>query len=453
MWQVYTRPTSASYFLFPNFVAIFCTVCVLNLVNMVYGLSLNEHIFYALLTCIDKNWNNLVLLEQLSAISQPKTIEKVVAKQNKKQKVLDRNKSGKNMKCVMLILILATNANAFEQIYAINCGASKNHTDSDGITYQPHMPRGHGWGWTEKIDIGEVPESDRYIYNQIDNTYNITSSLKYEIPLKNDGIYLLIAKFSSGYTEGFAAQRMTLNNEIQLDSNVDLFKLCGGKNKICDEYIYFCISEKTMYFNNQSVVIQDEKINIEILPVKNRATLAGLVLLKGKLGESQNLVASAKKEHMFFDPMKMNPMCSTTAMMLNEILKIQEEQRQSTKKLQTSVEINSENNVKIIKDSCSVSKSSLQSVQRANELAVKSLKQLQTDNSDKLQKTLNRLNENSLRNISNLNAVVQSSFESVLAASDNSQAAILREIQSLKNQKIADTIRLENVEKQVRSYI
>jgi Malectin domain len=356
------------------------------------------------------------------------------------------------MKCVMLILLLAANANAFEQIYAVNCGGGK-HTDSDGITYQPHKPRGPELGWAEEMDIGEVSESDRFIYTRIDYTTNFTSTLKYEIPLKNDGLYLLIAKFFSSTFEGSAKQNMTLNKEIQLHSNMDQFKLCGGVKKICDEYFYFCVAEKTMYFNNQSTVIEDGKFSIEILPVKYRATIAGIVLLKGKLGERQKLVASAKNEHMFFDPMKMNPMCSITAMMLNEVRKIQEEQRQSTKKLQKSVEFNSENNVKIIKDSCSARKSLLEVVQVANELAVKSLKQLQTDNSDELQKTLNRLNENSLRNISNLNAVVQSSFESVLAASDNSQAAILREIQSLKNQKIADIIRFENVEKQVRSYI
>jgi Malectin domain len=360
------------------------------------------------------------------------------------------------MKCVMLILLLAANANSFEQIYAVNCGGSK-HTDSDGITYQPHKPRGTAWGLKEEMDIGEIPESDRYIYKTIDDTYNFTSSLKYEIPLKNDGLYLLIAKFSLSAKESgskrSASQNMTLNNEIQLHSNMNRFDLCGGRYKACDEYFYFCVSKKTLYFNNQSAVIQDGKISTEILPVKNRATLAGLVLIKGKLGERQKLVASAKNEQMFFDPMKMNPMCSITAMMLNEVRKIQEEQRQSTKKLQMSFEINSENSVKIIKDSCSVSKSSLEGVQVANELAVKSLKQLQTENSDELQKTLNRFNENSLRNISNLNAVVQSSFESVLAASDNSQAAILREIQVLKNQKIYDIIRFDNVEKLVRSYI
>jgi hypothetical protein len=267
---------------------------------------------------------------------------------------------------------------------------------------------------------------------------NASAPINYNIPIDSDGFYLLIAKFSYGGVEGSAAQSMTLNNEIQLHSNVDLYKLCGGFRKICDEYFYFCVTGQTLYYNNKSTVIRNAKINIEILPVKTEANIAGIVLLKGKLGESQKLVASAKNEQMFFDPMKMNPMCLTTAMMLNEI-----------QKLQTSVEINSENSAKIIKDSCSVSKSSLEGVLVANELAVKSLKQLQTDNSDELEKILNRLNEN----ISNLNAVVQSSFESVLAASDDGQAAILREIQSLKNQKIADIIRFENVEKQVRSYI
>jgi Malectin domain len=318
------------------------------------------------------------------------------------------------MKCVILILIMATTVNAFEQIYAVNCGGKESLiTDSDGISYQPHIPRGFEWGWQDYMDMGEVPESNRPIYEQIDESYNFTSSLKYDIPLLNDGLYLLITKFSTGREQKFATQSMTLNNEIQLHSNVDLFTLCGGSRKICDEYFYFCVTGQTLYYQNASTVIRNEKISIEIRPGKLRATIAGIVLLKGQFGERQKLVASAKKEQMFFETMKMNPMCSITATVLYEIQKFQEEQRQSTKELQTSVEINSANQQTI----------------ENHELAVKRLEQLQTENSNELQMTLNRLNENSLRNISNLKTGIQTSFEGVRAASDT----ILHEIQGFKN--------------------
>jgi Malectin domain len=150
------------------------------------------------------------------------------------------------MKSVVLILFMTTSVIGYEQIFAINAGGEA-HTDADGIVYKEDLGQHH---WGETLNIKNVPESDRTIYKWIQYSENYYQPIKYDIPVKNEGHYLLIAKFSYYGYGGNRAQSMTLNNEIQLHSSVDLFKLCGGARKICDEYFNLCVTDNTVYFKN-----------------------------------------------------------------------------------------------------------------------------------------------------------------------------------------------------------
>jgi Malectin domain len=228
------------------------------------------------------------------------------------------------MKSVLLLLTMATYVIAFEQIIAINSGGEAQ-TDADGIVYQKYDQNPGVW-WNV-LELGNVPESDRDIYRLIHNTNKPLSPIKYDIPLKSDGFYLLIAKFSYAWYERRETQSMVLNNQIQLLSNVSLVDLCGGNGKICDVYYYFCVSDKTLYYKNQSVLIQNEKIHIEIRPVIGFANIAGLVLLKGTLGEHQKLVSSATSELVNFDPLNTvntNSKCLTAPSIVKQLHKTQE---------------------------------------------------------------------------------------------------------------------------------
>jgi Malectin domain len=100
---------------------------------------------------------------------------------------------------LILVFAMVTSAVAFEQIYAINAGGEKDHTDADGIFYTAKKGRRND-KWDD-LDYGSVPQSDRDIYqlmNYVKKTDDTPNSIEYQIPLKSDGLYVLIAKFSYG---------------------------------------------------------------------------------------------------------------------------------------------------------------------------------------------------------------------------------------------------------------
>jgi Malectin domain len=221
------------------------------------------------------------------------------------------------MKLVLLIIIMATNAFAFEQIFAVNSGGDA-HTDSDGINYQRILTN-NAWH-NVPTDYKNVNGSDKIIYQSYEHSYQNTPSIKYEIPLKSDGLYLLITKYSFFPKDPNSTQNMKLNDKIQLASNFNVNKLCGGEGKICDEYFYFCVSDKILYYKDHSSIVQDEKIHIDISSTEGYANIAGLVVLKGSLGEHKHLKSSATNEKLHFDFEKIHPKCFNMWHVMKSIL-------------------------------------------------------------------------------------------------------------------------------------
>jgi hypothetical protein len=129
--------------------------------------------------------------------------------------------------------------------------------------------------WPKPLDMGSVFESVRPLYNSLDYTSSAKQPLTFEVPLKNNGLYLLIAKFSNVFSDVYA-QTMTFNNEVLLQTNVSLYNLCGGEEKICDEYFYFCVSEDTLHYKGQSLLIRNQAVRLEIRPVKGPTWLGSL---------------------------------------------------------------------------------------------------------------------------------------------------------------------------------
>jgi Malectin domain len=201
---------------------------------------------------------------------------------------------------------MAARAIAFEQIYAINSGGEA-HKDSDGIVYSKGDDDNRSKIWTKEINYKNIPMSDRNIYKKYvyskDNTV-----INYSIPVKNEGYYLLIAKFSYGSERRDETQSMTVNNEIVLLSKDNLFNLCGGE-AVCDIYFYFCVSNQTLYHKGCSTLIQNDQIQISIHHNFGHANIAGLVMLKGGLGEHKKIKSSATEELLDFNADKMSPVC------------------------------------------------------------------------------------------------------------------------------------------------
>jgi Malectin domain len=319
-----------------------------------------------------------------------------------------------NLKPVILVLTMATNAIAFEQIFAVNTGG-RAHTDADGIVYQEDdfqvtriiVPQ---------INMGDVPVSDEILYSNAEYLKGDDKVVAYDIPVKSDGLYLLIAKYSQFCdTSNECAQELRLNDFLLHAKN--LYRACGEGPNICDYHFYFCVSNQTVFYKNRSSRIRNEKIHIRaIVEDDDEGYISGIVVLKGTLGEHKNLVSSARQKTMYFNPATMHPKCVTDLNVLSAFQHILEEQRQITKTLQSNVD--KDNNVT---DSCASLSSSFESIKQTNEntetKAALLLKQ-QSENHNLLQQTMDQ----HLKKISNLNAIAQT-------ACDNNLMTVLREIQ------------------------
>jgi hypothetical protein len=78
----------------------------------------------------------------------------------------------------------------------VNCGGEA-HTDSYGIQYLRDMSKvGTSSDYGKQLLIGRVPQKDQILYQT--ERYH-TSTFGYDIPITEDGRYLLVLKFSEVY--------------------------------------------------------------------------------------------------------------------------------------------------------------------------------------------------------------------------------------------------------------
>lgn len=81
-------------------------------------------------------------------------------------------------------------------VYAVNCGG-EGHTDTYGIQYLRDMNKvGTASDYGKQLLIGRVPQKDQILYQT--ERYH-TNTFGYDIPIDEDGRYLLVLKFSEVY--------------------------------------------------------------------------------------------------------------------------------------------------------------------------------------------------------------------------------------------------------------
>ena len=97
--------------------------------------------------------------------------------------------------CLFLCLTLEFVV-GFEVIYAVNCGGDR-HTDSSGVVFaKDTLNVGTASGHGKSLIIGRVPEDDKVLY-QTERYHH--EDFSYSIPIKGDGDYVLVLKFSEVY--------------------------------------------------------------------------------------------------------------------------------------------------------------------------------------------------------------------------------------------------------------
>lgn len=119
--------------------------------------------------------------------------------------------------CVLtMLLIFVADIKAIgEVIYAVNCGG-ESHTDVHGVRYQkdPHTSMGISSDYGKNLMIQRVTPQDQILYQT--ERYD-TRTFGYDVPIKRDGQYVLVLKFSEVW---FTAphQKVTLFKILNLDA-------------------------------------------------------------------------------------------------------------------------------------------------------------------------------------------------------------------------------------------
>ena len=94
---------------------------------------------------------------------------------------------------VCILLFISQTLGIGEIIWAVNCGGDA-HTDVNGIRYQRDvLTTGISSDFGRSLMIQRVPPQDQILYQT--ERYH-TATFGYDIPVKGDGEYVLVLKFS-----------------------------------------------------------------------------------------------------------------------------------------------------------------------------------------------------------------------------------------------------------------
>lgn len=169
-------------------------------------------------------------------------------------------------------------------IYAINAGGD-SHVDSYGVRYDrdPLMGKvGTASDFGKQLVIGRVPQNDQILY-QTERYHH--STFGYDIPIREDGNYVLVLKFSEVY---FNAPNMkvfdvVLNGDHTIVTDLDIFDIVG-RGVAHDEYIPFSVSRGRLIYNEEESDIRGGKIRVEFIKgYRDNPKINAVYVMKGNL--------------------------------------------------------------------------------------------------------------------------------------------------------------------------
>jgi hypothetical protein len=198
---------------------------------------------------------------------------------------------------LLLILPLLTSSklNPSKIVHAINCGGYP-YTDKNGISYS--SDKFYDGGKTSDYGMNyDISNTDDMIIYQTERWSSET--ITYSLPLKEDGIYTLILKFSEVY--------FTRANEKVFDialgkktvvKNLDIYEKVG-KGNAYDEYVEFTLKNNKIYFNGNECngAYENEQLKLKFLKgYKDNPKINGILLYKGNKLETDYADAKKKAE-------------------------------------------------------------------------------------------------------------------------------------------------------------
>ena len=202
-------------------------------------------------------------------------------------------------KHILLLLILplisSSKLDPSKVVHAINCGGYP-YTDKAGISYS--SDKFYDGGKTSDYGMNyDISNTDDMIIYQTERWSSGT--ITYSLPLKGDGIYTLILKFSEVY--------FTRANEKVFDialgkktvvKNLDIYEKVG-KGNAYDEYVEFTLKNNKIYFNGNECngAYENEQLKLKFLKgSKDNPKINGILLYKGKKIETDYAEVKKKAE-------------------------------------------------------------------------------------------------------------------------------------------------------------
>ena len=170
---------------------------------------------------------------------------------------------------------------------AINCGGPEFRTKS-GIVYQKdkYFIGGEASDFGMNSEIKNTKDKDIYQTERWS-----TEDLIYEIPIQNNGKYVLILKFSEVYFNSKGEKIFDFKlGDLTVLEDIDIYEKVG-KNRAYDEFIEFEIKNDKLYYEGKEAEnAYDEKTkNIKLTFVKKEADnpkINALLIVKGTLKDT-----------------------------------------------------------------------------------------------------------------------------------------------------------------------
>jgi hypothetical protein len=146
---------------------------------------------------------------------------------------------------LILPLISSSKLDPSKVVHAINCGGYP-YTDKAGISYS--SDKFYDGGKTSDYGMNyDISNTDDMIIYQTERWSSET--ITYSLPLKGDGIYTLILKFSEVYF--IRANEKVFDIALgkkTVVKNLDIYEKVG-KGNAYDEYVEFILKNNKIYFN------------------------------------------------------------------------------------------------------------------------------------------------------------------------------------------------------------
>ncbi|XP_063972336.1 malectin-A [Diachasmimorpha longicaudata] len=198
-------------------------------------------------------------------------------------------------RCVIIlhlfILILELpNAVCLEVIYAINAGG-ETHADSYGVRYMrdPLMGKvGTASDYGKQLIIGRVNTVDQILY-QTERYHH--STFGYDIPISEDGDYVLILKFCEVYfnSPNMKVFDVVLNGDHTVVTDLDIFEKVG-RGIAHDEHVPFRVERGKLIYNEEESDILGGKIRVEFIKgYRDNPKVNAIAVIKGTVDDVPQL--------------------------------------------------------------------------------------------------------------------------------------------------------------------